>query len=141
MTVAPRLQPREATAPQLINVLHSPKRIRVKFGGRVIADSRNVLVLRSNRVVALPDKTPYIHYETDTEPGSSGSPAYNDQWEVIALHHAGVPELDANDNPVRDAQGRVKWVANEGIRVSRLMKAITELTLSGAQKELRGPSR
>lgn len=48
MTVAPRLQPREATAPQLVNVLHSPKRVRVKFGGRTIADSRNVLVLRSN---------------------------------------------------------------------------------------------
>lgn len=46
MTVAPRLQPREATAPQLVNVLHSPKRVRVKFGGRTIADSRNVLVLR-----------------------------------------------------------------------------------------------
>jgi endonuclease I/V8-like Glu-specific endopeptidase len=95
------------------------------------------LVLRSNRVVALPDKTPYIHYETDTEPGSSGSPAYNDQWEVIALHHAGVPELDANDNPVRDDQGRVKWVANEGIRVSRLVGAITALSLTGKQKELR----
>ncbi len=95
------------------------------------------LVLRSNRVVALPDKTPFIHYETDTEPGSSGSPAYNDQWEVIALHHAGVPELDANDNPVRDDQGRVKWVANEGIRVSRIVQAITTLTLTDKQKALR----
>jgi len=95
------------------------------------------LVLRSNRVVALPDKTPFIHYETDTEPGSSGSPAYNDQWEVIALHHAGVPELDEDDNPVSDSQGRIKWVANEGIRVSSLVKAITALTLSGKQKDMR----
>ncbi|TIW56121.1 MAG: DUF427 domain-containing protein [Mesorhizobium sp.] len=53
MTAAPRLQPREATAPQLINVLHSPKRIRVKFGGRVIADSRHVLVLRSNHFLPI----------------------------------------------------------------------------------------
>ena len=34
MTAAPNLQPREATAPRLVNVLHSPKRVRVKFGGR-----------------------------------------------------------------------------------------------------------
>ncbi|TIP54977.1 MAG: DUF427 domain-containing protein, partial [Mesorhizobium sp.] len=53
MTAQPKLQPREATAPQLINVLHSPKRIRVKFGGRVIADSRNVLVLRSNHFLPI----------------------------------------------------------------------------------------
>ncbi|TIP35366.1 MAG: DUF427 domain-containing protein, partial [Mesorhizobium sp.] len=53
MTAAPRLQPREATAPQLINVLHSPKRIRVRFGGRIIADSRNVLVLRSNHFLPI----------------------------------------------------------------------------------------
>ena len=53
MTAAPKLQPREATAPQLINVLHSPKRIRVKFAGRTIADSRNVLVLRSNHFLPI----------------------------------------------------------------------------------------
>jgi uncharacterized protein (DUF427 family) len=53
MTAAPKLQPRESTAPQLINVLHSPKRIRVKFSGRTIADSRNVLVLRSNHFLPI----------------------------------------------------------------------------------------
>jgi len=53
MTAAPKLQPREATAPRLVNVLHSPKRIRVKFAGRVVADSRNVLVLRSNHFLPI----------------------------------------------------------------------------------------
>ena len=42
--------------------------------------------LRENRVVDLLDS--FLHYETDTEPGSSGSPVFNDQWEVVALHHA-----------------------------------------------------
>ncbi|TGU89417.1 DUF427 domain-containing protein [Mesorhizobium sp. M00.F.Ca.ET.151.01.1.1] len=53
MTAAPNLQPREATAPRLVNVLHSPKRVRVKFGGRTIADSRNVLVLRSTHFLPI----------------------------------------------------------------------------------------
>jgi uncharacterized protein (DUF427 family) len=57
MTVlAPRsagLQPREKSAPHLVNVLHSPKRIRVMFGGETIADSRNVLVLRSNHFLPI----------------------------------------------------------------------------------------
>ena len=32
----------------------------------------------------------FVHYSADTEPGSSGSPVFNDQWEVLALHHASV---------------------------------------------------
>ena len=31
------------------------------------------------------------HYSTDTEAGSSGSPVFNDQWEVVALHHSVKP--------------------------------------------------
>lgn len=45
--------------------------------------------LRENRIVDLPEA--FMHYEADTEPGSSGSPVFNDQWEVVALHHASVP--------------------------------------------------
>ena len=30
-----------------------------------------------------------MQYVTSTLPGSSGSPVFNDKWEVIALHHAG----------------------------------------------------
>jgi V8-like Glu-specific endopeptidase len=30
-----------------------------------------------------------LYYTTDTMPGSSGSPVFNDLWEVIAMHHAG----------------------------------------------------
>lgn len=33
----------------------------------------------------------FIRYVTDTEPGASGSPVFNDDWQVVALHHAAVP--------------------------------------------------
>ncbi len=30
---------------------------------------------------------PFLTYKTDTEPGSSGSPVFDENWEVVALHH------------------------------------------------------
>ena len=47
------------------------------------------VVLRENQLVTRLDKV--LHYLADTNPGSSGSPVFNDQWEVIALHHWGGP--------------------------------------------------
>ncbi|MGG0185243.1 DNA/RNA non-specific endonuclease [Bacillus rhizoplanae] len=72
------------------------------------------VAIRENKITDIFDD--YIHYSTDTMPGSSGSPVYNDEWIVIALHHAGVP--DPNDN--------TKYIANEGIRVSSILQFVTE---------------
>jgi endonuclease G len=83
------------------------------------------VALRENRIVDLLEK--FVHYETDTEPGSSGSPVFNDQWEVVALHHAAVPAADQ-----ADAGGFV----NEGIRVSKLIKFIRDQDLTDAQRGL-----
>ena len=30
-----------------------------------------------------------VQYSTDTEPGSSGSPVFNQDWEIVGLHHRG----------------------------------------------------
>ncbi|MEV8638066.1 DNA/RNA non-specific endonuclease [Streptosporangium sp. NPDC051023] len=68
------------------------------------------VALRENRVVDILEL--FLHYQTDTEPGSSGSPVFNDQWEIVALHHAGVPA------PGHDELG---GFINEGVRVSRLL--------------------
>lgn len=68
------------------------------------------VTVRENEVKFLSDD--FVHYVSDTEPGSSGSPVFNDQWIVAALHHAGVP--DPNDPS--------KWIANEGIRISSILR-------------------
>lgn len=73
------------------------------------------LVVRENRLVARCPQA--LHYEADTEPGSSGSPVFNDAWEVVALHHWGGPHLetrsvDGVDSPV---------TVNEGVRISSII--------------------
>jgi endonuclease G len=87
------------------------------------------IALRENRLVdRLPD---FLHYETDTAPGSSGSPVFNDAWEVVALHHSGVPRTDAQGRTLRrdgqpaqpgDSDTVIDWIANEGVRISRMME-------------------
>jgi V8-like Glu-specific endopeptidase len=56
-----------------------------------------------------------VHYRAPTEGGSSGSPVFNDQWEVIALHHkggkVGMPRLNGLSGT---------YAANEGIAVRRV---------------------
>lgn len=81
------------------------------------------IAIRSSQIVKLDAKAAggidldkFIHYSTDTEPGSSGSPVLNDQWQVLALHHKAVPAPSKAKNPVRQQV----WIANEGIRVSAI---------------------
>ena len=66
------------------------------------------VTIRENKVSSILDD--FIHYLTDTEPGSSGSPVFNDQWIVVALHHSGVPNPNKKNT----------WIANEGIRISSI---------------------
>lgn len=90
--------------------------------------------LRENRLVDKQDK--FLWYQSDTAPGSSGAPAFNDQFQMIALHHSGVPKKVGNKfvlrdgTPVDSIEGRqdseIEWIANEGLRVSALCDAIRQ---------------
>ena len=64
-----------------------------------------------------------IFYLTDTERGSSGSPALNLDWKVIALHHAGKTE-DQDGGMVIDSSTGEKQGANEGILIKDIMADI-----------------
>jgi endonuclease G, mitochondrial len=86
------------------------------------------VALRDNRIVDVFDE--FLHYEADTQPGSSGSPVFNDQWELVALHHASVP---APEHP------ELGKFVNEGIRVSRLLAFISAENYTAGQRALVSP--
>lgn len=65
------------------------------------------------------DKISKIHYRTPTEGGSSGSPVFNQQWDLIGLHHAGSKKMPClNGKPGT-------YEANEGIWIEAIKKSIT----------------
>ncbi|MGX4688296.1 trypsin-like serine peptidase [Streptomyces sp. JNUCC 63] len=87
----------------------------------------------------------FLHYKTDTEPGNSGSPVFNDQWEVVALHHSGVPRTDDQGRVLRvdgqlwepgDGDDAIDWISNEGVRISSILKHLATLPLASRQREL-----
>ena len=51
-----------------------------------------------------------IIYKSDTAPGSSGSPVFNNEWQLIALHSAGVAKKndrgDYVDKEIRSSRSR-----------------------------------
>jgi V8-like Glu-specific endopeptidase len=101
------------------------------------------LGLRENRLVDVLDD--FLQYKTDTAPGSSGSPVYNDRWEVVGIHHSGVPaknaagQILAIDGRVwTESMGehRINWIANEGVRISKLLAHVRQQPLTQEQRRL-----
>jgi endonuclease G len=93
------------------------------------AGQKKQICVRENKLLKF--ETDTLWYMTDTLGGSSGSPAFNRFWQVVALHHSGVPKTNSKGQWLtRDgrvwSQGMdeslVDWIANEGIRVSSIVK-------------------
>jgi S1-C subfamily serine protease len=62
--------------------------------------------LQDNKLISVGDR--YLYYQTPTDPGSSGSPIFNQAWELVGIHHSAS----------KDKQ------ANEGIRLDRIVEQI-----------------
>jgi endonuclease G len=105
------------------------------------------IALRNNEIIDIPAGKPdFLYYTTDTEPGSSGSPCFNDQWELIALHHSGVPRTEGDKILKKDGkpwiEGKddpalIEWIANEGARVSAIVEALDAASLAPEARDLR----
>jgi endonuclease G len=77
------------------------------------------IVVRENRILHRGQHV--LHYTADTEPGASGSPVFNDEWQVIALHHWGEPHRE------QSAGGRrLRTDVNEGIRISAIVAELEQ---------------
>lgn len=89
--------------------------------------------ITNNRLLEILEEG-FLHYETDTDRGSSGSPVFNADWELIALHHSGIPRLESGQimkrngagpwDEAHDPESEIDWVANEGIRVSFIVSTL-----------------
>jgi endonuclease G len=98
--------------------------------------ARRQFAIRENECID--DQDPdVLWYKSDTAQGSSGSPVFNDSFQVVALHHAGVARQDAQKNyllkngkkvtDITDVDdSEVDWIANAGIRVSRLCATVMD---------------
>ena len=54
-----------------------------------------------------------VQYVTSTLPGSSGSPVFNDSWQLVALHHAG--------GNIQEPISQRRYFRNEGIQIGSIL--------------------
>jgi len=64
-----------------------------------------------------------VQYLTDTLHGSSGSPVFNSDWDLVALHHSG-----GRPAPVDDKEYLCR---NEGINILRIIEFLTDAKRQG----------
>lgn len=84
---------------------------------------RKEVALQNNEIDRL--FTNVVRYKADTEPGSSGSPVFDNLWQLVALHHAGGD---------RDASGQ--WLNNEGIRIDALITDLRDFFSANGREDV-----
>jgi endonuclease G len=93
------------------------------------------MTVRASQIVDLSgvrelDTDRFIHYRSDTEPGSSGAPVLKQQGQVVAIHHKAIPK-PGQDVDAMLAQGKEpEWLANEGVRISAISRLLESLRFS-----------
>ncbi len=94
--------------------------------------ANQIIDLRKHNIDTI-DTSKFIHYTTDTQPGSSGSPVLNDQWQVVAVHHKAIPSPDSDIDAYLAGEKEIDWIANEGIRISAITSLLGSLRYSDSE--------
>lgn len=100
------LEPVQIACDAFVQIIQHPQGGEKQIAGRA-------------NIVAFVDNT-YVQYLTDTLPGSSGSPVFDREWRVVALHHKGGNLNESNDPSV-------KFLRNQGININAVLEDLQAL--------------
>ncbi|MBW4559836.1 MAG: serine protease [Mojavia pulchra JT2-VF2] len=87
-----------------VNIIQHPK------------GKRKQVILSSNRVIDIYKK--FIRYEADADFSSSGSPVFNQQWQLVALHNSAVANIKTDST--------IEIVAEQGVRACEIVKDLQQ---------------
>ena len=102
-----RLKEIEISKNDFVNIIQHPKGEM-----KQISLYHNIVTNTNDRVV---------QYLTDTLKGSSGSPVFNSDWDVVAVHHSG-----GGSKPGEPQLPEGKKSRNEGILINKIIKFIAD---------------
>ena len=71
-------------------------------------------------IIGVNENATRVRYRTNTKEGSSGSPCFNADWELVAMHHSGDPDFYHDPR------------YNEGIPISAIIRLLEKRGLSAA---------
>lgn len=105
-----------------VNIIQHPK------------GQRKQVALSNNRMLEI-DRD-FLRYEADADFSSSGSPVFNQQWQLVGLHHAAIAKLDPDGKPVPKAPNAktFKIEAQQGVRIYRIVEDMEKQALELNQK-------
>jgi V8-like Glu-specific endopeptidase len=98
-------------APLTLKAARVPRDARVAIIQHPGGDYKKISL--QNNFVAYADER-VVQYTTSTQPGSSGSPVFNDEYAVVAIHHAGGLMLE----PVTQR----RYLRNEGVSMIAILE-------------------
>jgi len=75
------------------------------------------LALDSDGIQTVDAARTRVRYSTNTEPGSSGSPCFDENWTLVAIHHSGSPDF--------------RPTFNEGIPIDSIASDLTGRGIAG----------